>query len=299
MKNFQALLETTPCPNCQSLDFAKVVNIQSHTPKISGTFSVVRCSSCGLHYLNPRPTLESLAFFYELLQTKSSDEGSEFKEPSKNWLKQVWYRLNYSNPLLPLIDQGPILDVGCGQGDFIAELTHKGFEAHGLELDKSSCRICRKRGFQVIEGTIETVDLPIKFYNWIVLSHALEHFLDPVGVLRKISFSLSEDGKMAIAVPYVKSPMVKLFGRNWHGWDPPFHLTHFDRSTLSQVCEKAGLNIVDLKVEGHPEDFTRSLALRTGQRKRNLLLRAMLWPPFLVAQKVGHGSYLIAVAEKA
>lgn len=293
-----AKLQETSCPICQA-DFAmEVARPKSHHSQISDRFSVVKCQVCDLQYLNPRPDFESLNHFYQLLQAQEetpSDYSPKLK--SGNWLKRFWYHLNYSNPLLPLVKQSPILDVGCGRGELIAELIEDGYEAHGLEFDSSAVVGCQNRGFQVTQGSIETFDPPKGFYKCVVLSHALEHFLDPVSVLKKIKDALPKDGKVIIAVPYVKSPMVSLFGNNWHGWDPPFHLTHFDQQTLPKICDKAGLKVIQMKVGGHPEDFTRSFALKTGKPGHYLFLRAILWIPVSIAQLAGRGSYLLAIAE--
>ena len=292
--------EMVPCPSCQATTTTDIATPKSHHPQIDHTFSVVRCNSCGLHYLNPRPDPETLGYFYKLIQTEgvnlksqSADLTSQAPDfQSKNWLKRFWYRVNYSNPLLQFINQGPVLDIGCGQGIFISELSDRGVEAHGLEFNQSAVEICLERGFEVSQGAVETSDIPKDFYKWIVLSHTLEHLLDPINALKKVKDALPEDGKVAIAVPNVNSPMVKLFGNDWHGWDPPFHLTHFDKLSLKKLCEKVGLKVIQVKIGGHPEDFTRSLALRKGVWNRSLLLRSILWIPFGFAQLLGQGSYV-------
>jgi SAM-dependent methyltransferase len=294
-----AKLQTVSCPNCNTDSWRVVARPVSHSPQIEGQFSIVCCTSCHLRYLNPRPDRKSLGEFYEILQAKSSLQPTDETLPKReNWLKQSWHRLNYSNPLLSMIDQTPVLDIGCGRGELIADLVQQGYEAHGLEFDSFAVADCLKKGLKVTQGSIEDFELPKNYYKCIVLSHTLEHLIDPVATLRKIAEALPSCGKLAIAVPYVNSPMVKLFGDAWHGWDPPFHLLHFDKNTMQQICQKAGLNLTKTKVGGHPEDFTRSLAIRTGKRDRHLVLRAALWPLFLAAEVVGQGSYLLAIAEK-
>jgi SAM-dependent methyltransferase len=294
----EATLETIVCPNCNSDSWVIVAKPVSHNPKIEGQFSVVRCQSCGMHYLNPRPDGESLGNFYKIIQEKSSSYTTD--SPSlvqKSFLKQLWYNLNYSNPLLSMIDCEPVLDIGCGSGELLSELSGRGYEAHGLEFDPVAVADCVSKGFKVTQGNVQNFEIPKGVYKCIVLSHTLEHLSDPVAVLQKLRDALPPDGKIVIAVPYVKSPMVKLFGDSWHGWDPPFHLFHFDKSTMRQICEKAGLVVTRVKVGGHPEDFTRSLAIRSGKHEQHLILRAALWPFFWVAGALGQGSYMLVSAK--
>jgi SAM-dependent methyltransferase len=213
-----------------------------------------------------------------------------------NLLKQLWHKFNYSEPLLPLIDREPILDIGCGRGDLLLELSKRGYQTSGLEFNSEAVEDCLQKGLHVTQGSIETYAIPKDQYKCFVLSHALEHFLDPIAILTKLKEALPKDGKIVIAVPYAKSPMINLFGNYWHGWDPPFHITHFDKMTIRKVCEEAGLKPNTIQVKGNPEDFTRSLNLRTQRPQRYLILRALLLPLFGGMEWLGSGSYLLVSA---
>jgi hypothetical protein len=96
-----------------------------------------------------------------------------------------------------------------------------------------------------------------------------------------------------VAVPNIHSVMARLFGWNWHGWDPPYHLTHFSATSLRWAAESAGLEVSRIYSLGDPEDLTRSLALRNGESKRRLFLRAAMWPPSVVLGTVGAGAAII------
>lgn len=63
MKN-RYKLEETVCPLCH-LDKTKRVFVgRDRLCKRRGEFQVVRCKSCGLMYTNPRPTQETMGYFY-------------------------------------------------------------------------------------------------------------------------------------------------------------------------------------------------------------------------------------------
>jgi|GEM_PF-6299928 hypothetical protein len=71
---------------------------------------------------------------------------------------------------------------------------------------------------------------------------------------------------------------------------------HFDKTTIQQIFEKAGFVVTKIKIAGHPEDFTRSLAISSGSQHRYLILRALLWPFFLTASVFGPGICLLVSA---
>ena len=49
-------------------------------------------------------------------------------------------------------DAAPVLDVGCGRGEFLALLAEAGVEARGVDLDADMVAFCRAEGFDVTEG---------------------------------------------------------------------------------------------------------------------------------------------------
>ncbi|MFL6279057.1 MAG: class I SAM-dependent methyltransferase [Vicinamibacterales bacterium] len=54
---------------------------------------------------------------------------------------------------VPLVDgKQPVLDVGCGRGEFLDLLTSRGIEAHGIDLNHAMAEACRARGLDVTEA---------------------------------------------------------------------------------------------------------------------------------------------------
>jgi SAM-dependent methyltransferase len=49
-------------------------------------------------------------------------------------------------------DCGPVLDIGCGRGEFLELLGAEGIEARGVELDPDLAETCRARGFDVVHA---------------------------------------------------------------------------------------------------------------------------------------------------
>lgn len=58
-------------------------------------------------------------------------------------------------PYLPLVaDWGPVLDLGCGAGDFLALLAEHEIEARGVDSDAGMVARCRERGLSVASGDL-------------------------------------------------------------------------------------------------------------------------------------------------
>ncbi len=294
------------CPCCQGRDVKQVASrLKCHYPQIPGEYSFVRCDKCGLHFQNPRLTDEELGSCYAFIQSLDDARiaGGSLMTPPPSLsllrkLRSWWRYLQDPWPALPFIESDPVLDVGCNFGQFLEVLLQRKIAAEGLEFNPKAVAHCRQNGLKVKQGDINSADLPDDYYGTITLVHALEHFADPVAILKKLRSSLVPGGRIIIVVPYVRSFMRPIFGDSWHGWDAPFHLVHFDVSSMNQVCQRAGLHLIKTKLRISVEDFTRSLDLKQGTSRRRLFTRIMLTPLFKLAQWFGQGSYMIAVAER-
>ncbi len=95
-----------------------------------------------------------------------------------------------------------LLEVGSGPGAFVGLLQAAGFEATGLEVQAWAVDLTR-RWFQVpmLEGTLESQDLPAHTFDGILLLDVLEHLVDPVTVLRHAVRLLRPDGLLLIQTP--------------------------------------------------------------------------------------------------
>jgi SAM-dependent methyltransferase len=178
------------------------------------------------------------------------------------------------------------------------ELKAKGFETFGVEFSSAAVATCRRKQLQVEEANLETLELPAGKFKTIVLSHVLEHLGNPVEILSRVKHGLADGGSIVICVPNVNSPMRTLFGSNWHGWDPPFHLVHYSPSSLKRVCENAGLRVTRIARRMIPDDLRRSLVLLEKRPKRHILVRIVAIPVLMGLSLLGFGSYLLLIAER-
>ena len=257
---------------------------------------MVGCDGCGLTYANPRLRGPALSAAYASLETPLADTPDAMADASG--LRGWWRHMTQRQVVGDWVEKGPVLDVGCHIGDLLLTLKARGLEVSGIESSPSAIARCRARGLQVTQGTIEEVQLPDAAYQTITLSHVLEHVADPVAVLRKLYRALAPGGRIVIAVPNRAGLAARIFGRHWHGWDPPFHLIHFDRESLAGVLEAAGLAVDRVLTRGNPDDVTRSVRKMLGRRIDAFWVRAALLPPTWALGPLDLGGELCAVAHR-
>jgi SAM-dependent methyltransferase len=144
---------------------------------------------------------------------------------------------------LPMTPSGRLLDIGCGNGDWLRDMARLGWIAEGLEPDEAAVAAARASGVRVTQGTLADPDLDAYAgaFDAITLSHVIEHVHDPAEDLRRIFRLLRPGGLVWMATPNLEALGFRYFGRDWLGLDPPRHLVLFTRASLEHLVRRAGL----------------------------------------------------------
>src|SRR5229473_2686582 len=116
----------------------------------SQTFSAWKCNSCGLVYLNPRPSVSEFKKIYP-----PDYHSLDFSEKNFGFVYKIRARLETMR-LLKLCQNLPgdarILDVGCGDGFHLNLLREKGKKSwllEGIDLDKRAVEAANRSGLRV------------------------------------------------------------------------------------------------------------------------------------------------------
>lgn len=148
---------------------------------------------------------------------------------------------------------GPILEVGPAEGVMTELLAQLQPELHIVEGSEIFCADLRRRFPQAtVHGSlVEDFDTGQRFQA-IVLSHVLEHVLEPVGVLRNLARLLQPGGFIFLAVPNSRSlhrqAGVLLGHLNYEEDMSPLDHAHghrrvYNPETLRRDIQRAGLSL--------------------------------------------------------
>ncbi|MBI3967946.1 MAG: class I SAM-dependent methyltransferase [Chloroflexi bacterium] len=235
--------EPAACVLCGHDDADLVYEAPDRLHGSPGRFRLVRCRTCTLLYLNPRPTRAAIGAYYPADYEPHRRHPDEMPPKERlDWRFAIWKRATaverYSR-------RGRLLDVGCGSGDFLYGMRRRGWRTVGVELSPSTAEYARTRlALDVRTGELHEAKLRAASFDAVTLWDVIEHVHDPVGVLRQIRELLGPDGVLAMSTPDTSSLDSALLGRYWAGLDVPRHLYIFDRTTLATVLARAGLEPV-------------------------------------------------------
>ena len=140
-----------------------------------------------------------------------------------------------------------VLEIGCGGGWNLGALP-KEWRRIGVDGDSSYLEIGKSLfGIETISGFLDEALVQIGNADLIILSHVVEHFLDPAAELKKISDLMHPGALLFIEVPGVFR--IHKSCRNPMTYMQCAHVFTFTSATLEQVCLSAGLQPLEKSEE--------------------------------------------------
>lgn len=281
-----------------------------------GEYSIAKCHNCGLLQTIPAPDTEELKQLYETYYNFGGEKGTSYTKSREvffsSFLYRFWMALDGDISFHSRKGRGRLLDVGCNEGRGLLIYQRNGFDPEGLELNEKAAQNARRAGFTVHTQSLEEFQ-PEEPFDVVVLSNVLEHAPDPREMLKNVYRVLKPGGQIWISCPNSQSWLRKLFGRSWINWHVPFHLFHFSSKTLTQLLQRCGFEITELKyaTPSHwmSSSIVAALSARRGRKTRYLrspllvaflmlFCRFVLFPLLWVGNLSGHGDCLVVVGKK-
>ncbi len=301
-----------PCPLCEARQDEPILMV----PTSEGTCRLARCGSCGMVYLNPRPSDDSLGLLY-------ADEYEPYQAPQKRIAAERWpgrvvgylRRLALSRyhgyppeltrgleralaPVgkvlldrqgdtltrIPWAGEGRLLDYGCGSGWFGARMQALGWRVTLMDFNADSVRRAGQRyRLPFLAGPLPHPGVAAESFDVVNMGAVLEHVPNPHEIIEAATRALAPGGLLVISVPCLASWAFRTFGPDWWGLDLPRHLLHFTPATLRRLLEAHGLDVRECRTVARGGWLRRSLAnVRGGAGVRpfkRLVCRVAAWSP--------------------
>ena len=245
VKNSPHPSEEVACTRCRADGSQLLVTLEDYLYKIPGHFAIRRCGQCGLIFLSPRPTPESLSVYYP-------DSYAPYRraiQDEPNGLMR-WMRRRNIRQRSRLVgrfaarSQGRLLDLGASTGIFMDDMRSLGWQVVGIELNERTAAYARERlGLEMICAELSQAQLPASHFDAITLWDVLEHTFDPAQILAEVWQQLADGGIIALTIPSWESLDRRLFGRYWVGYDAPRHLHVFPRPVIEAMLREAGFTV--------------------------------------------------------
>ena len=277
------MLESVNCDFCGAGESTAVASQCDRLHRTtSESFTIVRCSSCGLHRTNPRPPAENMGAYY------SADYAFHHAPPR---LREALRRaavaavngpLGFIADVVPTLGRrlgalvqpkiadfvrlyyaaggsGDLLDIGCGAGASAhfwgargSLLAYRHFtNVAGIEFAGEARKTLESLGI-VAWADLHEVP-PERRFGFIRMNWSLEHMHAPSRYFDFIQARLLDDGRAMIAVPNYDGLIYRL-ARDCV--ELPIHLYHFRPIDIENYATRFGLRVVSVRTFSYPRMFT-------------------------------------------
>ncbi len=226
------------CPICQEgKQFKFIEDYQRRSDK----FSLFECKSCETQFWMP-----------------FENPGAEWYGKSNRYeiidiLKPKIYK-EYHKRFLSIYKNFPqntkVLELGCGTGEFLAELQKRGCQVWGVDFDKNAIKVAKKyfdlkNVFALsFDDFFQRRDLPQ--FDVITFFEVIEHLDNPLEFIQNVKKILKPDGKIILSTPCRDRFLVGLAH-----WDfPSHHLTRWNKTAISNLFQKINFSISQIDYVG-------------------------------------------------
>lgn len=148
--------------------------------------------------------------------------------------------LAYVGEAIP--SQANVLEVGCGTGGILQVFKDAGHRVSGIDMDEDFLAHGQSRGLDLSLSSLDDAHFERRF-DLIILSHVLEHFVDPAAKLGKIRALLAEGGHLYVEVPSLHSCGPRE-GSDMLRYLQNAHVSNFTVESLANLFARAGFQVV-------------------------------------------------------
>lgn len=221
---------------CPVRNSSKIVSVIAFQPQ-----SLLRCSSCSLVFEKRIPTDDELTAHYAHYSYSSLKECPLATRESFRKVLDSFSSWQGKRRLL---------DLGCGQGDFIVEANAVHWHATGIEFSESAVSLCRERGLTIALGSSAAKVFDANNFDVITAFEVLEHLRDPADLLKDASRLLRSGGLLYLTTPNFDALLRHLERDCFEPICYPDHLCHFSATSLRNLAANYGFTVAKLHTTG-------------------------------------------------
>ena len=198
-------------------------------------YRILECKGCGLVFSSPILPPAKLSELYRMSEFTYQKEVADIAATYIRYLRQHEHVLEAKSNAL---------EIGCGSGFFLRELSRFGFaKVSGVEPSEDAVSKAGDLRSRIYTGLFEDADIEPCSLDLICCFQTLDHVVDPLKVLEKAYTLLRPGGIVYVIVHNERAFQARLFGKRSPIYDVE-HIYLFNPSTLPMICRKAGFEPV-------------------------------------------------------
>jgi len=238
-------------------------------------------------------TIPILALFFAVLAALWLWSGSGTQRLEKPpgagqapepWVSDPWQVPPHHGFIRPVLERylgelprgARVLDLGCGNGLMLGNLRDRGWELHGLDIDRNAIEAAREKfpfaTFYVGDATADlTPILGPEPFDAVISIEVIEHVFDPQTFADNLYGLLEPGGFAVVTTPYhgyLKNLLIAASGRVPQHFDPLAlygHIKFFARDSLAEVLWRAGFEDLEFTGVGRAPYLWKDMVMKAGR----------------------------------
>jgi 2-polyprenyl-3-methyl-5-hydroxy-6-metoxy-1,4-benzoquinol methylase len=208
---------------------------------------ICQCLGCGLIQLSNEP----VPYYREVIRAAGiSEEMTKFRlKQFKDFIQKF------------SLEGKKILEVGCGQGEYLSIMKQCNVDTFGIEYKLQSVEFCTENGLNVEKEFIEDDKKSLKHapFDGFFILNFLEHIPNLNSTLKGIYNNLKDDAVGIIEVPNFDM----IYKNNLFSEFIGDHLFYFTKDTLATTLKLNGFEIIECKEVWHDYIISAYVKKRT------------------------------------
>ena len=260
------------CPVCNSEAIENAIVAKDYTVS-NEKFTIVKCKDCTHKFTQHVASQNEIGRYY------ASENYISHSDTQVGLVNKLYHSIRKrtlaaKQQLLQTetgLDNGNVLDIGCGTGAFLNTMKTAGWKIEGLEPDFTA----RKKAAELYNITPlsseKIYELEEFAYDAITMWHVLEHVHELQAYIAQLKKMIRTKGKIFIAVPNYTSYDAQHYLEYWAAYDVPRHLYHFSPKSMRTLLHGQGLKIDKIKPMWFDSFYVSMLSEQYKNGKSNLV----------------------------
>ncbi len=295
------------CIICNSNQELRFTGLKDWEYETCDHLTFYQCSNCELISQKPLPSIDIISSFYPAnYRNYLPIHSGIFSQ-----LKKIKFR-DQAKRLSKFFDKDArILEIGYGNGELLLAFKDLGYQnLYGCDFSSSGAERLIDRGIQV---EIVNAEQGIPFtqeFDIILLNNVIEHFLNPVAILKNCYAKLKPRGQVILFTPNSKAIEFSIFGKYWAGLHIPRHIHLFNEYNLKLMAENSNFTSVNFYADLDPAQWAISVQnllqdtrlfhtkLQNGMSFYMIPLSLLCIPIAILQRLLGNSTGILSILKK-
>lgn len=260
-------LTLRPCPICDvATPRDRVIGeLEKTFPKQTELtqYKLTYCACRELIFQSPAPSQRDYDLMYkETYQFKGIYRDAEFAQGASTWFTNTLYKILTETHGEGITFSGlKLLEIGSGLAWMCqaAKSLDPGFMTLAQDISAEAADECPWADRYLVADVADPAIDSLAPFDVISMTHVIEHLLDPVSMLRRLSSLLSPTGIIFVTAPHRPTGWSASSDiSDWREYSynhVPAHIQYFSEGSFSRAVRRAGLSVARFTASADNEVF--------------------------------------------